>query len=153
MRTARTTLTNACVNSFTSAPRSLDGGRCDLSLLRSTELSAFCASLFDLAVRAQTLEAKLLGKRFVDVVQNAVLLQEASSRTLNFHGEALWTPLDPTGTPRSKSTPVLYGTLISTSSHSLDPTGPHDGPHVFLKEASHEMRLFTHRAYSYYNTK
>ena len=94
-----------------------------------------------------------MGKRVVDVVPNAVLLKETSSRTLNFHGEALWTPLDPTGTPRSKLMPLLYGTLISASSHSLDPTGPHDGPHVFWKEAWDEMRLSTHRPYSYYNTK
>ena len=117
------------------------------------KLCAFCAPLFDWAARPQTLEAKLLGMRVVDVVLNAVLLKEASSRTLNLRGEALWTPLDPTGTPRSKLMPLLYGTLISASSYSLDPTGPHDGPHVFLKEASHEMRLSTHRPYSYYNTK
>ena len=91
--------------------------------------------MFELAARPQTLEAKLLGKRVVDVVRNAVLLKEASSRILNFHNEALWTPLDPTGTPRSKLMPLLYGTLISVSARSLDPTGPHDGPHVFVKEA------------------
>ena len=82
-----------------------------------------------------------------------LLLEEASSETSSFINERLWTPLDPTGTPRLKLMPLLYETHVFALVWHVDPTGPHAGPHLFLKEASRQMAFPPQRAYSYYNTK